>query len=317
MGRRYITEGARRASSHCDSGERRIKKRSRESSVDEKKALRKVAKKMKAVSGYSNPFDLTELFVWRKKIKRNFAKKTLKLKDIRVEAERQRQEEAEMETEKWEERAMEKEEEEEEKARERENDREDERLYMKVTTTDLLSRLVGLRMAEPSHIFKGLGVKAMEELLVKFRLHLEANKKNTELWEAMTVVCDSELAEARKREAGARGGEDHLVLDDAGLHTSNVNTSLINMSSCQLQEEKENIEEKLRSGSAKNVEFWKRVRVFKAKARLREIAMDLLAQQHHEISSEEVIEEAMAPRSPEPIPRQAVRGVSGASRGKV
>ncbi|XP_024525208.1 cactin-like [Selaginella moellendorffii] len=307
MGRRYITEGATRASSHCDSGERRIMKRSRDSSVDDKKALRKVAKKMKAVSGYSNPFDLTELFVWRKKIKRDFAKKTLK---VEVERQEERMKEAEMETEKWEERAMEKEEE--EKARERENDREDECLYMRVTTTDLLSRLVGLRMAEPSHIFKGLGVKAMEELLGKFRLHLEANKKNTELWEAMTVVCDSELAEARKIEAGARGGVDHLVLDNAGLHTSNVNTSLINMSSRQLQEEQENIEEKLRSGSAKNVEFWKRVRVFKAKARLREIAMDLLAQQHHEISGEKVIEEAM----PEPIPRQAVRGVSGASRGK-
>ncbi|EFJ36880.1 hypothetical protein SELMODRAFT_403675 [Selaginella moellendorffii] len=343
-----------------DLDERRRRKRGRVSQYTEeeihdylvKKAQRKaakVAKKLKPqlVSGYSddsNPFgdsNLTEKFVWRKKIERDIANKALNLKDISVKAERVRQEEQMKEIEKVkkkrEERAMEKAKNEEEKAmlaRERARaefqdweKKEEEFLFHqrevraeirikegRATKIDLLSKLDDLRMAEPYLIFKGLSVKEMEKLREELRLHLELDRKNTEFWEAMTVVCDSELAEGRKREAGACGGEDNLVLDDAGLHTSidlDVNTLLQNMTSRRLQEEQAKIEEKLRSGSAKNVEFWesvlKRVHVFKAKAQLREIAMDL-AQQHHEISSEKVIEEAMAPRSPEPIPRQAVRG---------
>ncbi|EFJ12203.1 hypothetical protein SELMODRAFT_425559 [Selaginella moellendorffii] len=174
-----------------------------------KKAQRKaakVAKKLKSqsVSGYSddsNPFgdsNLTE----KKKIERDIANKALNLKDISVKAERVRQEEQMKEIEKVkkkrEERAMEKAKNEEEKAmlaREREKKEEEIRIKEgRATKIDLLSKLDDLRMAEPYHTFKGLSVKEVEKLREKLRLHLELDRKNTEFWEAMTVVCNPELA---------------------------------------------------------------------------------------------------------------------------
>ncbi|KAM3378079.1 hypothetical protein BC332_32095 [Capsicum chinense] len=57
------------------------------------------------------------------------------------------------------------------------------------------------RMAE---IEKGLGVREMEQLEEAIELHIDLDWETplcVQYWEAVLVVCEWELAEARKREA--------------------------------------------------------------------------------------------------------------------
>ncbi|EFJ19424.1 hypothetical protein SELMODRAFT_177683 [Selaginella moellendorffii] len=313
-----------------------------------KKAQRKaarVAKKLKTqtVSGYSNdsnPFgdsNLTEKFVWRKKIERDVANKKMDLKDLSVKAEKLRQKERMREIEKVkkrrEERAIEKAQHEEEMAmlaRERARaefqdwEKKEEEFHFdqskvraeirlkegRAKPIDVLSRNLNspdefdIAITEPYKIFKGLTVREMEDLRDDIRMHLELDRTtqtHIDFWEAMMVVCDWELAESLKKDgvdkARVRGEEpgQELMADDFGLHKSvdpDVKTLLHNMSYRQLEEEQVKIEEQMRSGSAKIVEFWesllKRLQIFKAKARLREIYSDVLQQHLQRIDESEI-----------------------------
>ncbi|KAJ7543872.1 hypothetical protein O6H91_09G056700 [Diphasiastrum complanatum] len=134
----------------------------------------------------------------------------------------------------------------------------------------------------------------MEELREDIKMHLEldrATPTHIEFWEAMMVVCDWEISEARKRDALDRArvrGEEpppELIAEEMGLHASvdpEVRNLLQNMSFHELEEWQAQIEAEMQSGTAKVVEFWeallKRLHIFKAKARLREIHADLLRQ---------------------------------------
>lgn len=298
----------------------------------QRKAL-KVAKRLKTstVSGYSNdsnPFgdsNLTERFVWRKKIERDLTQ-GLEPAELSLKAERRRQKERMAEIEKVkkrrEERAIEKAQHEEEMAmlaRERARaefqdwEKKEEEFHFEQSKVrseirlrdgrakpiDVLSKNLNLshdfdiEISEPYKIYKGLTVKEMEELRVDIKMHLEldrATPTHIEFWEAMMVVCDWEIAEARKRDAldraRVRGEEppNELLADDIGLHgvDDEVQAMLQGQSVAELESLQEQMEAKMRSGTAQVVEYWeavlKRLHIYKAKARLREIHADLLRQ---------------------------------------
>ncbi|XP_038990445.1 cactin [Phoenix dactylifera] len=319
---------------------RRRKRSSREITEEEikeymakkaqKKAL-KVAKKLKsnAVSGYSNdsnPFgdsNLTEKFVWRKKIERDVGQG--QPLDISVKAEKKRQRERMAEIEKVkkrrEERAIEKAQHEEEMAmlaRERARaefqdwEKKEEEFHFDQSKTrseirlregrmkpiDILSKNLNgsedfdIEINEPYMVFKGLTVKEMEELHDDIKMHLDmdrATQTHTEYWEALMVICDWELGEARKRDALDRArvrGEEppaDVLAEERGLHLSietDVKDLLEGKTFNELVSMQRQIELQMRSGTAKVVEYWeavlKRLQIFKAKACLREIHASLL-----------------------------------------
>lgn len=296
----------------------------------QKKAL-KVAKRLKTstVSGYSNdsnPFgdsNLTERFVWRKKIERDLTQ-GLDASEMSLKAERKRQKERMAEIEKVkkrrEERAVEKAQHEEEMAmlaRERARaefqdwEKKEEEFHFEQSKVrsdirlregrakpiDVLSKNLNLsddfdvEVSEPYKIYRGLTVKEMEELRLDIKMHLEldrATPTHIEFWEAMMVVCDWEIAEARKRDALDRArlrGEEpphELLADDLGLHgvDDEVDRMLQGQSVAELNNLQEATEAKMQSGTAQVVEYWeavlKRLHIYKAKARLREIHAGLL-----------------------------------------
>ncbi|KAL5983163.1 hypothetical protein ACLOJK_017246 [Asimina triloba] len=138
----------------------------------------------------------------------------------------------------------------------------------------------------------GLTVKEMEELRDDIKMHLDldrATPTHVEFWEAMMVVCDWELAEARKRDAIDRArvrGEEppaEVLAEERGLHASveaDVKNLLEGKTQKELESVQSHIEAQMRSGKAKVVEYWeavlKRLHIFKAKACLKEIHTNLL-----------------------------------------
>jgi hypothetical protein len=301
----------------------------------QKKAL-KVAKRLKTstVSGYSNdsnPFgdsNLTERFVWRKKIEKDLTQ-GLSPSEMSLKAERRRQKERMAEIEKVkkrrEERAIEKANHEEEMAmlaRERARaeyqdwEKKEEEFHFEQSKVrseirlregrakpiDVLSKNLNLsedfdtEVSEPYKIYRGLTVKEMEELRVDIKMHLELDRATTthiEFWEAMMVVCDWEIAQAQKRDALDRArlrGEEpphDLVADDLGLHgvDDEVDKMLRDQTVAELNNLQEQTEAKMQTGTAQVVEYWeavlKRLHIYKAKARLREIHAGL-QRQHFE-----------------------------------
>lgn len=296
----------------------------------QKKAL-SVAKKLKspAVSGYSNdsnPFgdsNLTEKFVWRKKIERDVSQGIAV--DISVSSEKRRQRERMAEIEKVkkrrEERAIEKAQHEEEMvilARERAKaefqdwEKKEEEFHFdqskfrsqirlregRVKPIDILAKNLDcaddfdIEINEPYMVFKGLTVREMEELRDDIKMYLDMDRSTEtriKFWEALMVVCNWELAEARKKDALDRArvrGEKppaEILAEERGLHSSiesDVKGLLEGKSFADLENMQENIESQMRSGTAKVVEYWeavlKRLQIYKAKACLKEIHASLL-----------------------------------------
>eukprot|EP00252_Welwitschia_mirabilis_P015341 TRINITY_DN3371_c0_g1_i1.p1 TRINITY_DN3371_c0_g1~~TRINITY_DN3371_c0_g1_i1.p1 ORF type:complete len:672 (-),score=177.94 TRINITY_DN3371_c0_g1_i1:244-2259(-) len=285
--------------------------------------------KVSGYSNDSNPFgdsNLNEKFVWRKKIERDVAQ-GLSLEELSVRAEKRRQRERMAEIEKVkkrrEERAIEKAQHEEEMAmlaRERARaefqdwEKKEEEFHFdqskvraeirlregRAKPIDILSKNLNLssdfdvEISEPYTIFKGLTVKEMEELQDDIKMHLEldrATQTHVDFWEALMVVCDWEIAEARKRDALDRArvrGEQppsELVAEERGLHATideEVRSLLEGKTYEELNKLQDQIESQMISGTAKVVEYWeavlKRLQIFKAKARLREIHTNLLRQ---------------------------------------
>ncbi|EAY92206.1 hypothetical protein OsI_13925 [Oryza sativa Indica Group] len=310
------------------------------------KKAEKVAKKMKAnaVSGYSNdsnPFgdpNLTEKFVWRKKIERDVSQG--QKVDISVKGEKKKQRERMAEIEKVkkrrEERAIEKAQHEEEMAllaRERARaefqdwEKKEEEFHFdqskvrseirlregRTKPIDVLlknlnfSEEFDVELNEPYLVFKGLTVKEMEELRDDIKMHLDLDREsqiNVKYWEALMVVCDWELGEARKRyaldRARVRGEEPppDVLAEERGLHASiegDVKDLLEGKTSTELEEMQSQIESQMRSGTAKVVEYWeailKRLHIYKAKACLREIHASILRKHLHRLEHPDSIEQ--------------------------
>ncbi|KAL6141867.1 hypothetical protein ACLB2K_060153 [Fragaria x ananassa] len=152
-------------------------------------------------------------------------------------------------------------------------------------------------LGDPSREFcssqgKGLTVKEMEELRDDIKMHLGLDRStptHIEYWEALLVVCDWELSEARKKDALDRArvrGEEppaELLAEQRGLHSSieaDVKNLLEGKTYSQLEALQSEIESQMRSGTAKVVEYWEavltRLHIFKAKACLKEIHAKML-----------------------------------------
>ncbi|CAD6215012.1 unnamed protein product [Miscanthus lutarioriparius] len=310
------------------------------------KKAEKVAKKLKtnAVSGYSNdsnPFgdpNLTEKFVWRKKIERDVSQG--QKVDISVKSEKKKQQERMAEIEKVkkrrEERAIEKAQHEEEMAllaRERARaefqdwEKKEEEFHFdqskvrseirlregRTKPIDVLLKNLNfsdefdIELNEPYLVFKGLTVKAMEELRDDIKMHLDLDKEsqtNVKYWEALMVVCEWELGEARKRDALDRArvrGEEpppEVLAEERGLHASiegDVKSLLDGKTSTELEDMQSQIESQMRSGTAKVVEYWeailKRLHIYKAKACLREIHASILRKHLHRLEHPGAVEQ--------------------------
>ncbi|CAN0879894.1 CTN [Linum grandiflorum] len=279
----------------------------------------KVAKKLKGqstVSGYSNdsnPFgdsNLNETFVWMKKIEKDVYQGA-RLDDYSVKAEKKRQKERMSEIEKVNKRredwAVERAQREEvtalvarERARAEFEDlekKEDEFHYVqskfrseirvregRVKPIDVLINRSGSYL-----VFQGLTLKELEELHDDIKLHLEMERSaqtcHVEYWDALSVVCNWELLEARKKEALDRArvrGEEPLAEllgeQERGIHggiEAEVISLLESKTSHELDVKQSQIEDLLSSGEAREVEYWqavlKRLPIYKAKAVLKEI----------------------------------------------
>lgn len=229
-----------------------------------KKAV-KVAKRLKtsSVSGYSNdsnPFgdsNLTEGFVWRKKIERDI-NHGLTPSEMSLKSEKKRQRERMAEIEKVkkrrEERAINQAQHEEEMAllaRERARaeyqdwQKKEEEFHFEQSKVrseirlregrakpiDVLSKNLNLSedfdpdMSEPYKIYKGLTVKEMEELRQDIKMHLELDRStntHVKFWESMMIVCDWEISQTQKKDAldkaRLRGEDPPQELQELGLH---------------------------------------------------------------------------------------------------
>ena len=80
---------------------------------------------------------------------------------------------------------------------------------------------MNIELSEPYMVFKGLNVKDMEELHNAIKMYLDFDREtptHVQYWEAVNVICDWELAEARKRDALYQ--LKLLVSQERGLHAS-------------------------------------------------------------------------------------------------
>ncbi|KAI3469994.1 hypothetical protein Pfo_026657 [Paulownia fortunei] len=278
-------------------------------------------------SNDSNPFgdsNLNEKFVWRKKIERDVSQ-GVPLDEFSIKAEKKRQRERMAEIEKVkkrrEERAIEKAQHEEEMAllaRERARaefqdwEKKEEEFHFdqskirseirlregRTKPIDILTKHLDpsddfeIEINEPYMVFKGLNVKEMEELHNDIKMHLDldrATPTHIRYWEALLVVSEWELAEARKRDALERArvrGEQlplEMIGEERGLHASieaDVKSLLQGKTYSELEALQSQIESQMRSGTAKVVEYWeavlKRLHIYKAKASLKEIHAKML-----------------------------------------
>ncbi|VFQ66944.1 unnamed protein product [Cuscuta campestris] len=283
--------------------------------------------KLSGYSNDSNPFgdsNLNEKFIWEKKIHRDISR-GVPLESFSLKSEKERQKERIAEIEKVkkrrEEREIEKAQREEEMAmlaRERARaefqdwEKKEEEFHFDQSKTrtkiriqqgrikpiDVLTKQLDpsddfdIEINEPYMVFKGLTMKEIEELQQDIKLHLDldrATETHTQYWEALLVVCNWELAEARKRDAmdRARLRGEHLPpefqAEERGLHPSiekDVKVELEGKRYEELEAMQSRIESEMRSGTAKNVEYWeallKRLQIFKAKSCLKEIHAKML-----------------------------------------
>ncbi|KAK7267846.1 hypothetical protein RIF29_20525 [Crotalaria pallida] len=305
-------------------------------------------------SNDSNPFgdsNLNEKFVWRKKIERDVTQ-GVPIDEFSVKAEKKRQRERMAEIEKVkkrrEERALEKAQREEEMAllaRERARaefqdwEKREEEFHFdqsrvrseirlregRARPIDILTKHLNgsndldIELNEPYMVFQGLTVKEMDELRDDIKMHLDLDRTtptHVEYWEALLLVCDWELAEARKRDALDRArvrGEEppaEVLAEERGLHSSvepDVKRLLQGKTYGELVALEMHIESEMRTGTAKVVEYWeavlKHLQIYKAKACLKEIHAKMLRKHLHRLEQpsegEEQLEDAPVTKSEE------------------
>ncbi|KAK1323611.1 hypothetical protein QJS10_CPA02g00431 [Acorus calamus] len=291
----------RRVDSDRDDGRRRKREIKEEDIIEymakkaQKKAM-KNAKKLKSqpISGYSNdsnPFgdsNLNEQFLWRKKLERDISQG--QVPDMSTKAEKKRHRERMAEIEKVKKRR-------EERAIERLNGRKNRKRFGNLA---MLAReraraeFQDWEKKEEEFHFDQSKIRSEIRLREGRTKPIDVLSKNLNGSEEFDIEIDEpynvfKLAEARKRDACDRArvrGEEppaEVLAEERGLHSSieaDVRDLLQGKTSSELEILQHQIESQMRSGTAKVVEYWeavlKRLQIYKAKARLREIHADLL-----------------------------------------
>ncbi|XP_061775740.1 splicing factor Cactin [Nerophis ophidion] len=167
---------------------------------------------------------------------------------------------------------------------------------------DLLAKYISaedddlaVEMHEPYTFLNGLTVTDMDDLLEDIKVYMELEQgKNVDFWRDMTTITEDEISKLRKLEATGKGPGDRRD----GINTavsSDVQIVFKGKTYSQLQALHLNIESKIRAGGSNlDIGYWEsllqQVRVFMAKARLRERHQDVLRQKLFKLKQEQGVD---------------------------
>ena len=131
-----------------------------------------------------------------------------------------------------------------------------------------------VEMTEPYKLFKNLSLQALEELQGDIQQHKNLDHKNEEFWDAMTIVCEDELALARAREERGRSADASSL-----AIAEDVSETFVGKSWKELKDQEQEIREGI-DNDMLDPEFAETVLVqlktALAKAKLREIHGEIL-----------------------------------------
>lgn len=167
---------------------------------------------------------------------------------------------------------------------------------------DLLAKYISaedddlsVEMHEPYTFLNGLTVTDMEDLLEDIKVYMELEcGKNVDFWRDMTTITEDEISKLRKLEASGKGPGDRRE----GINTSvstDVQSVFKGKTYSQLQALYMNIESKIQAGGSNlDIGYWEsllqQVRVYMARARLRERHQDVLRQKLYKLKQEQGVE---------------------------
>uniref|UniRef100_W5KE90 Splicing factor Cactin n=1 Tax=Astyanax mexicanus TaxID=7994 RepID=W5KE90_ASTMX len=167
---------------------------------------------------------------------------------------------------------------------------------------DLLAKYISaedddlaVEMHEPYTFLNGLTVTDMDDLLVDIKVYMQLEQgKNVDFWRDMTTITEDEISKLRKLEASGKGPGDRRE----GINTSvstDVQSVFKGKTYSQLQALHMNIESKIQAGGSNlDIGYWEsllqQVRVYMARARLRERHQDVLRQKLYKLKQEQGVE---------------------------
>lgn len=167
---------------------------------------------------------------------------------------------------------------------------------------DLLAKYISaedddlaVEMHEPYTFLNGLTVTDMDDLLEDIKVYMELEQgKNVDFWRDMTTITEDEISKLRKLEASGRGPGDRRDGINTAVSTD-VQTVFKGKTYSQLQALHLNIETKIRAGGSNlDIGYWEsllqQVRVYMARARLRERHQDVLRQKLFKLKQEQGVE---------------------------
>mmetsp|Transcript_24607 Transcript_24607/g.61753 ORF Transcript_24607/g.61753 Transcript_24607/m.61753 type:complete len:599 (-) Transcript_24607:276-2072(-) len=165
-----------------------------------------------------------------------------------------------------------------------------------------------IELNEPYMIFVGLPLHQIEELRHDILMYQDLDtSEHRDFWQALLVVCDDELMEKRRQEAGIRNETVPTTHD--GVHKAvgrDLQAIFKGKTLAQLEELQASITANLQDPTqALDVEYWeyllKRLAVHKAKARLKEIHVALLSRKLSELEKKVVAEDEQTTVKQEPL----------------
>ncbi|XP_053507025.1 splicing factor Cactin [Ictalurus furcatus] len=167
---------------------------------------------------------------------------------------------------------------------------------------DLLAKYISaedddlsVEMHEPYTFLNGLTVTDMDDLLEDIKVYMELEQgKNVDFWRDMTTITEDEISKLRKLEASGKGPGDRRE----GINTSvstDVQSVFKGKTYSQLQALHMNIESKIQAGGSNlDIGYWEsllqQVRVYMARARLRERHQEVLRQKLYKLKQEQGVE---------------------------
>ncbi|XP_037538222.1 cactin [Nematolebias whitei] len=167
---------------------------------------------------------------------------------------------------------------------------------------DLLAKYISaedddlaVEMHEPYTFLNGLTVTDMDDLLEDIKVYMELEQgKNVDFWRDMTTITEDEISKLRKLETTGKGPVDRREGINTAVSTD-VQTVFKGKTYSQLQALHLNIETKIRAGGSNlDIGYWEsllqQVRVYLARARLRERHQDVLRQKLFKLKQEQGVE---------------------------
>uniref|UniRef100_A0A8C6MAN4 Splicing factor Cactin n=1 Tax=Nothobranchius furzeri TaxID=105023 RepID=A0A8C6MAN4_NOTFU len=167
---------------------------------------------------------------------------------------------------------------------------------------DLLAKYISaedddlaVEMHEPYTFLNGLTVTDMDDLLEDIKVYMELEQgKNVDFWRDMTTITEDEISKLRKLEASGKGPGDRREGINTAVSTD-VQSVFKGKTYSQLQALHLNIESKIRAGGSNlDIGYWEsllqQVRVYMARARLRERHQDVLRQKLFKLKQEQGVE---------------------------